>query len=120
LRVAVAAYLARYKELSRYHTESDLRVLLRWCADRGLDPLALRQVDVELFVRWLQEVRRFKPSTVSRRLSVLTCFYRTCVMDAILDSSPAAVPAIVIHRQEVRPMNAVSAVGTPCSPRSRD
>jgi integrase/recombinase XerD len=29
-----------------------------------------RRVDVELFVRWLQEVRRFKPSTVSRRLSV--------------------------------------------------
>jgi integrase/recombinase XerD len=90
LRVAVAAYLARYKGLSRYHTESDLLVFLRWCADRGHDPLALRRVDVELFVRWLQEVRRFKPSTVSRRLSVVICFYRTCVIDAILDSSPAA------------------------------
>jgi integrase/recombinase XerD len=90
LRVAVAAYLARYKGLSRYHTESDLRVFLRWRTDRSLDPLALRRVDIELFVRWLQEVRRFKPSTVSRRLSVVICFYRTCVIDAILDSSPAA------------------------------
>jgi hypothetical protein len=27
---------------------------------------------------------------------------------------------IVIHRQEVSPMNAVSAVGAPCRPRSRD
>jgi integrase/recombinase XerD len=81
LRVAVAAYLARYKGLSRYHTESDLRVFLRWCADRGLDPLTVRRVDVELFVRWLQEVRRFKPSTVSRRLSVVICFYRTCVIE---------------------------------------
>jgi hypothetical protein len=35
LRVAVAAYLARYKGLSRYHTESDLHVFLRWCTDRG-------------------------------------------------------------------------------------
>jgi hypothetical protein len=61
LRLAIAAYLARYKGLSRYHTESDLRVFLRWCADRGLDPLALRRVDVELFVRWLQEVGQFKP-----------------------------------------------------------
>ena len=26
---------------------------------------------------------------------------------------PASVPAIVIHRQEVSPMNAVSAVGAP-------
>ena len=90
LRVAVAAYLSRYKGLSRAHTGSDLQVFLRWCAERELDPLALRRSDVELFVRWLEEVRRFKPSTVSRRLSVVTCFYRTCVIDAVLESSPAA------------------------------
>jgi integrase/recombinase XerD len=35
-------------------------------------------------------VRRFKPSTVSRRLSVVTCFHRTRVIDAVLESSPAA------------------------------
>jgi site-specific recombinase XerD len=46
-------------------------------------------MDVELFVRWLQEVRQFKPSTVSRRLSVVICFYRTCVIDAVLEQSPA-------------------------------
>jgi hypothetical protein len=56
----------------------------------ALDQLALRRLEVELFVRWLQEIRRFKPSTVSRRLSVVICFYRTCVIDAILDHSPAA------------------------------
>jgi hypothetical protein len=99
LRVAVAAYLARYNGLSRYHTESDLRVFLRWCTDRSLDPLAARRVDVELFVRWPQEVRRFKPSTVSRRLSVVICFYRTCVIDAILDNSPAAY----VRRPRSRP-----------------
>jgi integrase/recombinase XerD len=27
---------------------------------------------------------------VSRRLSVVTCFYRTCVIDAVLEASPAA------------------------------
>jgi integrase/recombinase XerD len=89
LRVAIAGYLARYTGLSRAHTESDLHVFLRWCTERNIDPLHVRWVDVELFVRWLQEVRRFKPSTVSRRLSVMTCFYRTCVIDALLDHSPA-------------------------------
>lgn len=89
LRVAVAAYLARYKGQSRFHTESDLNVFLRWCGEHDLDPLAVCRVDVELFVRWLQEVRRFKPSTVSRRLSVVTCFYRTRVIDAVLEASPA-------------------------------
>jgi integrase/recombinase XerD len=42
LRLAVAAYLARFKGSSREHTESDLRCLLAWCAERGLDPLAAR------------------------------------------------------------------------------
>jgi hypothetical protein len=43
LRVAVAAFLARYTGLSRAHTASDLRGFLVWCADRGLDPLAARR-----------------------------------------------------------------------------
>jgi hypothetical protein len=40
LRLAVAAYLARFTGASGYHTESDLRCYLGWCAGRGLDPLA--------------------------------------------------------------------------------
>src|SRR5262249_40579734 len=40
LRLAVAAYLARFTGSSRQHTESDLRCYLSWCAQRGLDPLA--------------------------------------------------------------------------------
>jgi site-specific recombinase XerD len=42
-----------------------------------------------LYVRWLQEMRRLRPSTVSRRLSVVAGFYRTCVIDGILEHSPA-------------------------------
>jgi integrase/recombinase XerD len=37
----------------------------------------------------MQEVRQYKPSTVSRRLSVIVGFYRTCVIDDILEHSPA-------------------------------
>ena len=89
LRLAVAAYLARFKGSSREHTESDLRCFLAWCAERGLDPLAARRPHLELYMRWMQEVRRFKPSTVSRRLSVVAGFYRTCVIDGVLEHSPA-------------------------------
>ena len=95
LRLAVAAYLARFKGSSREHTESDLRCYLAWCAERGLDPLAARRPHLELYIRWMQEIRRFKPSTVSRRFSLAAGFYRTCV----LEHSPAehvrrpAVPA---------------------------
>ncbi len=99
LRLAAAAYLARYKGTSRIHMGSDLRIYFGWCAERGLDPLAVERPHLELYVRWMQEVRRFQPSTVSRRLSVIAGLYRTCVIDGILAHSPAeyvrrpAVPA---------------------------
>ena len=89
LRVAVAAFLARYTGLSRAHTASDLRGFLDWSAGRGLDPLAASRPQLELFVRWMQETRQLKPSTVSRRTSVLAGFYRTCVIDGVLEHSPA-------------------------------
>ncbi len=70
LRLAVSAYLARFKGSSRDHTESDLRCFLAWCAEHSLDPLAARRPHLELYIRWMQEIRRFQPSTVSRRISV--------------------------------------------------
>ena len=89
LRLAVAAYLARFKGQSRIHTDSDLRAFLTWCRERDLDPLAAQRAHLELYVRWMQEIRRYKPSTVSRRMAVVAGFYRTCVIDAVLDHSPA-------------------------------
>ena len=89
LRLAVAAYLARFKGSSRAHTESDLRCYLAWCAERGLDPLAAQRPHLELYIRWMQEIRRFKPSTVSRRFSVVAGFYHTCVLDGLMQHSPA-------------------------------
>src|SRR5580700_8270845 len=89
LRLAVAAYLARFKGSSRAHTESDLRCYLSWCTERGLDPLAAQRPHLELYIRWMQEIRRFKPSTVSRRFPVAAGFYRTCALDGVLPHSPA-------------------------------
>ncbi len=54
-----------------------------------LDPLAARRPHLELYIRWMQEIRCFKPSTVSRRFSVVAGFYRTCVIDGLLEHSPA-------------------------------
>jgi integrase/recombinase XerD len=41
------------------------------------------RADIERYVRWLQDVRRYQPSTVSRRLPVVVGFYRVCVIDQI-------------------------------------
>ena len=51
LRLAAAAYLARFQGSSREHTDSDLRYYLAWCAECGLDPLAARRPQLELYIR---------------------------------------------------------------------
>jgi hypothetical protein len=40
LRLAVAAYLASFKDSSREHTESDLCCYLAWCAQQASVPTA--------------------------------------------------------------------------------
>ena len=89
LTAAVAAYVGRYHGQSRLQTESDPKIFLAWAAGQGLDPFTAARVDVERYIRWLQEVRWYQPSTVSRRLSVVVGFYRVCVIDQILPHSPA-------------------------------
>jgi site-specific recombinase XerD len=89
LKLAVAAYLARYKGRTRTHAVSDLNCYLTWCLQRDLMPLQAQRAHIELFIRWMQEIRRLKPATVSRRLSVLSGFYTTCVVDGVLEHSPA-------------------------------
>jgi site-specific recombinase XerD len=37
----------------------------------------------------MQEERHYAPSTASRRLSTMAGFYRTCVIDGVLEHSPA-------------------------------
>ena len=72
LRLAVAAYLARFKGASRYHTDSDLRCYLTRCAEHGLDPLAARRPHLELYIRWMlgdppvQALHRF-PAVIGHR-----------------------------------------------------
>jgi site-specific recombinase XerD len=88
LRSAIGAYLGRFKGSSREHTGSDLRVFLAWCTVQDLSPLAAQRADLERYIRWMQETRRFKPSTVSRRISILAGLYRTCVIDGVLPQSP--------------------------------
>ena len=90
LRLAVAAYLARFKGTSRYHTESDLRCYLAWCAEHGLDPLAARRPHLELYIRGCRRSAGSSPRRCHGGSRVTAGFYRTCVIDGLLEHSPAA------------------------------
>jgi integrase/recombinase XerD len=114
LRLAVAARLARFKGASRSHTQSDLRGYLAWCAEHGRDPLAARRPHPELYIRWMQEIRRFKPSTVSRRFSVAAGFYRTCVTMAYWSTHPPSTSAGPRSLRSHRPRGLPTCSPRPC------
>jgi hypothetical protein len=40
LRAEITAYLGRYRGRTRLHTNSDLRIFLRWCEEQNLLPLS--------------------------------------------------------------------------------
>ena len=71
LVLATVSHLSRFRGISRGHTESDLRVSLDWCREHQLAPLSAQRHSPGPYLRWLQDVRRFKPSTTLRRRRLL-------------------------------------------------
>ena len=87
-RLAIAAHLARYRATPG-RTWNPTCERCSPGAATGTSTRSVQRPQLELYVRWMQEVRRYKPSTVSRRMSVVTGFYRTRVIDGVLEHSPA-------------------------------
>lgn len=65
LRLSCAAYLARFSGTSRTHCGWDLRLYFARCVEHHASPLAMNRFQIERYVGWMQEVRRFKPSTIA-------------------------------------------------------
>jgi hypothetical protein len=70
LHLAVAGFLARYREPTASAYRRDLRCFWLWCADRDLSPLTVKRPHIELYLRDLER-RGYAPATISRRLSTL-------------------------------------------------
>ena len=84
---AVAGFLAAYGGSTRVSYATDLRLFAAWCREANLTLFGVRRAHLELFGRWMEE-RGLMRSTVARRLSTLTSFYRYCQEEHI-DRSPA-------------------------------
>jgi len=88
-RVAVAAFLAGYSGGTRVSYTTDLCVFAGWCHDRELNLLNVKRAHLELFARWMEQEGRM-PSTIGRRLSTLSSFYKYCQIEDIVIKNPAA------------------------------
>jgi len=68
---------------------ADVRAWLGWLADRGVDVLGAGRVHVDLWAA-AQQDRGAESSTVRRRLSALSSFYRYCAAHDLVDRIPTA------------------------------
>ncbi len=88
-RVAVTAFLAGYSGGTRVSYTTDLRIFAEWCHGRELNLLNVKRAHLELFARWMEQEGRM-PSTIGRRLSTLSSFYKYCQIEDIVIKNPAA------------------------------
>ena len=87
--LAVAGFLARYREPTVSAYRRDLRCFWQWCADRDLAPLAAKRPHFELYLRDLER-RGYAPATISRRLSTVAGLFKYAVIDELVAANPAA------------------------------
>jgi site-specific recombinase XerD len=80
--------LAGYTGTTRVSYTNDLRLFLAWCAEVQVRLLDVKRAYLELFARHMEAEGRMR-STVARRLSTMTSFYRYCHIEGILDRNPA-------------------------------
>lgn len=87
-RLAVAGFLARYSGPTRKSYVSDLRQFFAWCASVDLEIFGVKRGHLELWARAMEE-RGLARATIGRRLSTVAGFYRICVLDGLIEHSPA-------------------------------
>ena len=88
-RVAVAAFLAGYSGGTRTSYTTDLRIFTGWCHEHRLNLFSVKRAHLELFGRWMEQEGRMA-STIARRLSTLSSFYKYCQIEDIIAKNPAA------------------------------
>jgi integrase/recombinase XerD len=79
----------RLHRRTRRSYTTDLRIFAQWCHEHDQNLLTVRRPHLELFGRWMEQQGRMA-STIARRLSTLSSFYKYCQIEEILDKNPAA------------------------------
>lgn len=79
-RLAVASFLARYREPTLTAYTEDLKAYLGWCQTYERDVLRVTRGELETYVRYL-ESRGYAAATVARRFGTVATFYKYAVID---------------------------------------
>jgi site-specific recombinase XerD len=87
-KLALAGFLARYREPTLTSYRVDLRCYLRWCTEVDVQPLRVTRAQLEMYLRHL-EASEYAPATVSRRFCTVASFLRYAVIDGLIPTNPA-------------------------------
>ena len=87
-KLALASFLARYREPTLTSYRVDLRCYLRWCTEVDVQPLRVTRAQLEMYLRHL-EASEYAPATVSRRFCTVASFLRYAVIDGLIPTNPA-------------------------------
>ena len=87
-RLAIASFLARYREPTLTAYTQDLRAFLGWCQTYDVQVLRVTRGELELYVRYL-EGRGYAAATIARRFGTVATFYKYAVIDGVLPTNPA-------------------------------
>ncbi|MCP5069777.1 MAG: tyrosine-type recombinase/integrase [bacterium] len=88
VRLAAAAFLARYSGRTLEAYQHDLRTFFQWAGDVAVHVLDATRPHIELYRAELEE-RSLAASTIDRRLSTVCGFYRFAHIDGRIGSNPA-------------------------------
>jgi integrase/recombinase XerD len=85
---AAMSFLARYRGATLRAYTQDLRYFLRWCTERGVEPLLAERPHLELYLRWMEQ-QGLAPATIGRRFTTVAGFYRYAVIDGHCQKDPS-------------------------------
>ena len=85
---AAMSFLARYRGATLRAYTQDLRYFLRWCTERGVEPLLVERPHLELYLRWMEQ-QGLAPATIGRRFTTVAGFYRYAVIDGRCPKDPS-------------------------------
>src|SRR5688500_8245767 len=77
-RLAVGAFLARYREPTLTAYTQDLKAYVGWCQTYDREVLRVTRGELEMYVRHL-EGRGYAAATVARRFGTVATFYKYAV-----------------------------------------
>src|SRR3990170_6944332 len=115
-RLAVASFLARYREPTLTAYTRDIKAYLGWCQTYDRDVLRVTRGELEMYLRHL-ESRGYAGATVARRFGTVATFYKYAVIDGVIPANPAVAVTRPRFRGRARSAPCCTRWSSPrCSP----